>query len=117
MLVAGFKVTPTWRAIRFKWPYRKKKVWLIGVKLTSGARGSLAITIGDQQQTLAVCQCAGYRVGAAEMFVPCPILLRRDQWPLRARASVPVTVQVIIWTTSPPNTSILGAVIAPRRVL
>ena len=86
-----------------KWPYRKKKVYLISIAIlkTSG-HGYLSLVTKNGTPLLNLCY-----ESIGEQVLVYPIALKRSYWPLKGASSNPVDVELCIWTTKKMPTPLI----------
>ena len=81
-----------------KWPHRKKKPVLTGIRLLKSTSSQTIIYLVTKKgAVLVTVMCiAGFSVGPTDTFLSLPVILRRSWWPLQAKASEQVDMQLII---------------------
>lgn len=83
------------KTLKGKWPYRKKKVLLCGLgePITRPKYDHPIIQIFSREVEL-LCQIPN------GSLLPYPLILRRKDWPLKARASQNISIKLILAISS-----------------
>ena len=81
-----------------KWPYRKKKPRLVGIRFPKLTAGQPTVILANKQgEVLAeVMCCTSFNVTPTDTFFNIPIILKRSWWPLKGKANEKVQIQLIL---------------------